>query len=194
MFAFGVGAGIGLSLMMGQNSPEIVIPENHDVFEAYSIPDIEMDTEKGEITIIDDTHLPKVLPLCITDEWLSQWWVEIKVTGGYDPLDGDIDLSTIKCGDVGSIDIDFKHIRHEPCYADYYNVTFDLPCGAGPIELESNQWPVDADPIVCGNPTIPGKKVLLEFMTWWQGCGNRDQKFKLILTHKSDVFRVPSSE
>jgi len=189
VFAFGVGAGLGLSMMMGQQPSEIAIPETYDVLGAQSDCCI-MDTEQGTI----DLHcyrLPDVLPLCITQAWLDQWYVCLAVTGGYEPVDGMISLCQ-KGEAAGQIEIIWDNWDSFPC-GEYWRARFVLPDGVGCIELDSNQWPAGANPLVPAD-TIPGKEVILNWCTLWKGCDQREQMFTLIQTHKSDVFRVPSSE
>jgi len=150
-----------------------------------------VDTEKGKIEIVQEV-LPnwQVLPLCITDDLLDPYWVTIKVTGGYHPYDGwFIDLYQDNWGGkntkefVGRIDLIHNKIDSGCCY-DIYNITFDVcgPC----IELDSNHfpdipagWNLIKD--VCGTETL-NKLVDIQISTHWYGCGERYQRFELILS------------
>jgi hypothetical protein len=189
VFAFGVGAGLGLSVMMGQQPSEIAIPETYDVLGAQSDCCV-MDTEQGTIEY-HCGNLPEVLPLCITQADLDSWYVCLKVVGGYEPVCGSIELYQ-KGAYVATVIIDWWNWDSGPCW-EYWRADFSLPDGVDMIKLDSNQWPAGATPCV-DNPTIPGKEVRLITNTLWKGCDQREQMFTLIQTHKSDVFRVPNSE
>jgi len=146
-----------------------------------------MDTEKGSIEIYD-YYLPDVLPLCITQADLDNYWVTVVVTGGYEPIDGSITLCQ-KGEWKGDIDIIWTYLGHEPCYADYWMATFVLPDGVDSIELDSNQWPDGAIPSYPEYDTIPGKKVCLMWETLWQGCIEEKQRFELIQIHYNDCIK-----
>lgn len=150
-----------------------------------------MDTEKGSI-VIYDYYLPDVLPLCITQEVLSNYYVVVAVTGGYEPIDGSITL--YQKGELkGVIDVDWTYRGHEPCYTDYWVATFVLPDGVDSIELESNQWPDGAKPLFPEYCTIPGKKVCLDIDTLWQGCTLEEkQRFELIQIHQLVLNKSPT--
>ena len=190
MFALGVGAGIGLSLMMGHNTAEITVPENNDVLGAQS-GCCSMDTEKGSI----DFHcgiLPDVLPLCIDQAYLDTIKLCFKVVGGYEPIDGYIDLYQ-KREYKGRILVTWDNWASGYCW-EYWRPIFSLEEGVCKIKLDSNQWPCGADPVIGDPCTIPGKEVCVKWWSLWQGCTDEEQQFTLIQTQKSDVFRAPNSE
>lgn len=139
------------------------------------------DTEKGTIEIVD-YYVDDVLPLCLTQDVLDNYWLTVKVKGKYVPEDGTITL--IQKGEyMGTIDIDWIYRGHEECYYDYWTAKFTLT--DGPIELASNQWPDGAKPLEdC--VTIPGKEVIASWCTLWKGCEDRNQKFRLIQTQIKD--------
>ena len=190
MFAFGVGAGLGLSIMMGQEPLEIVVPESYDVLGAQSGTEV-MNTEQGTIEV-HCSNLPAVLPLCITQDVLDSWFVCVAVTGGYEPLGGIITLSQ-KGIEVADICVSWWNWDSFGCDGEYWRADFTLVGEEECILLDSNQWPAGAVPLE-DNPTIPGKEVTIDWCSLWKGCEDRNQMFTLIQTQKSDVFRVPSSE
>lgn len=152
------------------------------------------DTEKGEITVIEYNQ-PQVLPLCITQNDLDNWYVTVKVTGGYDPIGGSITLKQEKNAlKEQTINVVWEYLGHEECYADYWKAHFVLPEGVNSIELESNQWPDGADPLCPEYATIPDKEVCVSYDTLWEGCHNVCQRFELIQTQKKIVlWTTPTS-
>jgi hypothetical protein len=130
-----------------------------------------LDTVKGTIDFAGD-FLPDVLPLCIDNAYLAEWYVDVLVVGGYNPWDfgSYIDVWQ-KCEYKGTINVVWTYLRKGDCCAsDYWRATFfvdDMIC------LESNQYP-DVEPFRIGIPdgqeTIPGKKVYFSIMTYWTGC------------------------
>ncbi|MFX1314475.1 MAG: hypothetical protein ACFE9T_01305 [Promethearchaeota archaeon] len=145
-----------------------------------------MDTVKGEIKIYD-YNLPEVLPLCLTQEFLDNYYLTVAVTGGYDPIGGTITLYQ-KGEWKGDIDIVWTYLGHEPCYTDYWQANFVLT--DGPIELDSNQWPDGAYPLFPEYCTIPGKEVCVVYESLWQGCIEQKQQFELIQIHQYDCIKI----
>ncbi|MFX1497779.1 MAG: hypothetical protein ACFFBH_09650 [Promethearchaeota archaeon] len=137
-----------------------------------------MDTEKGEIKIVD-YNLPDVLPLCISQDDLLGYSVTVAVTGGYEPVDGSITLCQ-KGEYKGTINVVWTNADPDVLNCvEYWTATFTVD---DKIILESNQWPDGAFPLI-DNPTIPGKEVCLYYETLWVGCSEEQQQFKLIQTH-----------
>jgi hypothetical protein len=143
------------------------------------------DTKKGSIDVVyEDSSIPcEPLPLCITQGYLDNYWVTVKVTGGYEPLNGSGYLTLCqKFEEVGKIDIVWYKDQHVDCvgmcpYADYWTAKFVLHDGE--IELDSNQYPDGASH--CKDyVTIPGKQVCVSYDTLWQGCIEIKQRFELI--------------
>ena len=162
------------------NKPELQEPKIENFVSVAKSGCISMDTEKGSITIDDaNTNLPdwEVLPLCITQAELDNYYVTLRVTGGYEPECGCITF-TQKGVEVGKIDIDWGTPVHEPCYTDIYTATFST---ATDIELESNQWPdYPAGLTFDSNYDIETyKKVEVCLCTKWVGC-----HFWLVLLQK----------
>ncbi|MFX1489107.1 MAG: hypothetical protein ACFFBI_08165 [Promethearchaeota archaeon] len=164
--------------------PEVIEPIIENSVSAANGGCTEMDTEPGTIEIID-ANLPcwDVLPLCITPDMLQDYYVTIRVTGGYEPECGSITF--IQKDEVkGTIGIAWDYLGHEPCYADYWQAHFVL---CDNIELESNQWPVVPDGLeFCSEGNIEeAKKVTVCLCTYWTGC-----HFWIMLIQKK-YFRSP---
>ncbi len=147
-------------------------------------------TEQGYIEIVS-YNIPQVLDLCIDNEYLAQWYVEVFVYGGYQPWGGYIDVWQ-KGEFQGRICIEWTYRGHGPCCAsEYWVATFYTQ---EPICLESNQYP-DVAPWVLNHPadqmTIPGKCVYLDIMTYWTGCVPGDepsQDFTIVPTQSCYVL------
>jgi hypothetical protein len=130
-----------------------------------------LDTEQGWIEV-DRYNIPDELQLCIDDEYLSQWYVDVWVYGGYKPWErgGYIDVYQ-KNELAGRINIAWTWVEKGPCCAyDLWEARFYLD---EPICLESNQYP-DVAPWCIdwpdGQDTIPGKEVYMQIVTYWTGC------------------------
>jgi hypothetical protein len=128
-------------------------------------------TEQGYIDFVGD-NLPDLLPLCIDNDYLAQWYVDIIVYGGYKPWMYGSYIDVWQKGEYkGTIDITWTWTgKGECCAYDYYRATFSV---VEKICLESNQYP-DVDPwtltVDDGYRTIPGKCVNFEIYTYWTGC------------------------
>jgi len=147
-------------------------------------------TEQGKIEIVGD-NLPDLLPLCIDNDYLQQWYVDILVLGGYKPWASYIDVWQ-KGEYKGTINIEWTWMGKGPCCAyDYYQATFTVD---RMICLESNQYP-DVYPwtltVDDGYQTIPGKCVNFEIYTFWTGCvpgEDPSQDFTIIHSHSNQAF------
>jgi hypothetical protein len=149
-------------------------------------------TEQGYIEFAGE-YLPDVLPLCITNEFLADWYVDVLVYGGYKPWEMGSYIDVWQKGDYqGRICVVWTHIADGPCCAyDYYRATFYV---MEDICLESNQYP-DVYPwdinFPDGQDTIPGKCVMFEIMTYWTGCvpgEEPSQDFTIIHSHSQRAF------
>lgn len=151
-----------------------------------------MDTLPGEI-VIDSYNLPEVLPLCLTQEILDNYYLTVNVTGGYEPIGGSITLYQ-KFAKVGEIDVIWTNADPEvtSCLEVW---TATLVLTDGPIILESNQWPAGAEPLFPEYETIPGKRVCVSYESLWQGCNLEEkQRFELIQIHQHVCIKiVPNS-
>jgi hypothetical protein len=142
------------------------------------------DTVPGTLTIIDE-NLPApnaALPLCINNDWLSQYYIVVESIGGYTPECGVILLNQLKQDNQcfeGVIDATFTAMEVQdscPCAVDY-KVTFTTE---NPICLDSNHLPVGFD-----QQRTLGKWVDVSYCTTWKGCHLDSQKFTVILAHKA---------
>ncbi|MFX0009768.1 MAG: hypothetical protein ACFE9R_05590 [Candidatus Hermodarchaeota archaeon] len=142
-----------------------------------------LDTEQGYIKVID-YNFDYPLPLHLSEEELADWYVILEVRGGYDPLDGYIDVYQGKEGFKGRLLMDWDYLGFRPSWYEYWNVTFKPE---GDIFLDSNQFPVVDHDLFFINKEgeIPGKDVGFDVWTLWTGCGEDNQNFEIILVQKS---------
>jgi hypothetical protein len=152
-------------------------------------------TEQGSIDIVHE-NLPDLLPLCIDNEYLMHWYVDILVFGGYKPWDYGSYIDVWQKGEhKGRIEIQWTWMgKGECCAYDYYQATFYL---VEDICLESNQYP-DVYPfdltVPDGYRTIPGKCVNFEFFTYWTGCVPGDDPSQDFTIIQSQSFKHSQSD
>jgi hypothetical protein len=146
------------------------------------------DTEVGYIEIMD-YYYPDVLPLCLTPEEVSTWYVNLYIVGGYELVCGYVDVWQ-KGEPVGTIYMQWYHEDGARCCEDYWYVTFYLD---EPICLDSNQYPEVCDPFNLDAPydTIPDKEVYFDIMTCWTGCEQPSQHFTINPIHSQSVLESP---
>ena len=154
-----------------------------------------LNTVVGSIDFAGD-NLPDVLPLCIDNAYLSEWYVDVIVFGGYNPweIGGYIDVWQ-KCAYKGTIDITWTWMGKGDCCAyDYWRATFST---VDEICLESNQYP-DVAPwnidYPDGQRTIPGKSVYFHIMTYWTGCVPGEQPSQDFTIIHSQLFYLTRSD
>jgi hypothetical protein len=138
------------------------------------------DTEPGYIEVVDAVLPDGPLPLCIDNEWLSQYYVVVNSVGGYSPNWGAIYLNQMK-GDECFEGIVFMHFDEIildgcPCATNYL-ITFFV---CEPICLDSNHLPEGFDQDV-----YLDKWVEVCFAMEWEGCHLDTQTFMVILAHKA---------
>jgi hypothetical protein len=149
-----------------------------------------LDTEQGYIKIID-YYIDDPLPLHLSREDIDDWYVILEVRGGYEPVEGWIDVYQGKEGYQGRILLEWTYLGLEPSWYEYWQINF-VP--EGDIFLDSNQYPeIDHDwfYIDCEGE-IPGKHVEFDVYTRWTGCGEPDQDFEVILV-QTFVSRISNS-
>ncbi|NHJ19738.1 MAG: hypothetical protein EAX91_02255 [Candidatus Lokiarchaeota archaeon] len=146
-----------------------------------------LDTEQGYIKVLD-YNFDYPLPLHLSQEEVSDWFVTLEVRGGYEPLEGYIDICQ-KGEDKGRLWMDWTYLGLRPSWYEYWNVTFKPE---GNIYLDSNQFPaVDHDWFwIDKDGEIPGKDVKFDVYTLWTGCGQEDQNFEIILV-QTFCFQSP---
>ena len=116
------------------------------------------------------------MPLCLTQEELSTWYVDLLVIGGYELVCGYIDV--YQKGDYkGTIYMQWTSEHGEMCCMDYYYVTFY----GDDICLDSNQYPEVYAPFDLCAPfdTIPDKEVNFYLYSCWTGCELPEQNFMI---------------
>jgi hypothetical protein len=191
------------SFVFKHNSSE---SETDDVHIAQSCNITGLDTVPGSITI-DSYYYDDPLPLCVTPEVVSDWFVLVRSEGGYVPTGGDIEfwqkdqLVWNDCWEDGQTmylgygiaveDVTDGIYTTDPCCCvRWYNLTIDTSCNNWAC-LDSNQYPP-----VCGDceitdfeagMEIPDKDVDLHIRMDWEGCTMPDQQFEIIYAHKSCV-------
>ena len=156
-----------------------------------------MDTPPGFICVCDANLPCDELPLCITQEYLDQFSITVCSYGGYEPLSGWVRLFQQKTTGMweGQIDITWTYQGEclcpiTQCICDKYMATFSLH-NDEVIMLDSNHPPAE----ICGDddlcfipewaPESLGKEVYVVLQSDWTGCGEPDQKFRVIPAHKS---------
>lgn len=142
------------------------------------------DTEAGSIEVLD-YYFPEIMPLCLTQEELSTWYVNILVIGGYELVCGYINV--YQKGELkGTIYVDWYSEHGEMCCMDYYYISFY----GGDICLDSNQYPEVYAPFDLCAPfdTIPGKEVTFDLYSCWTGCSEPDQNFAITPTQSFLYF------
>lgn len=153
-----------------------------------------MDVDAGYLIVCDE-NLPSTLPICITNEFLAEFYIDVCSYGGYVPLNGWVRLFQLKTDGAfeGQIDITWTDMGEvvcpiTGCIVTKYQATFTV---AAPIMLESNHPPAS----ICGDsdlcfipewaPDDLGKEVFVVIQSDWTGCDLPDQKFRVIPAHKS---------
>jgi len=144
-----------------------------------------LDTERGTLEIVDTTLPTEPLPLCIGQDYLDLWSVQVQSIGGYEFQEG---LMVIKQKDLPNqyINIVIKREGVADHGAYDYLLGFQLANPDHPIILESNHVPDILGDWFCVIPDKTlDKEVDLCFVTTWTGCFLPDQEFLVILAHKA---------
>jgi hypothetical protein len=164
-----------------------------------------LDTLKGEIKPNTRyTNIPTILPLCINDEVVKDWWVAYLVCGCYEPrlicgsYYGLIEFEQAKVPAKGGVVwMTSVSVTDIPCCWKIVNFTgFDVPGVNTDFELASNYFPNVPPGCVmtpkCAKPDAElGKRVDLDITTYWKGCDDDYQKFRLILAQYKMCFQDP---
>ena len=155
-----------------------------------------MDVDPGYLAVCD-YNLPDTLPICITNEFLAEFYITVCSYGGYTPLNGWVRLFQLKTDGMYEGEIDITWTRMDDavcpltgCIVAVYEASFSVPDGTS-IMLESNHPPAT----ICGDsdlcfipewaPDTLGKEVFVVIQSDWTGCNGPDQKFRVIPAHKS---------
>ncbi|TFF91865.1 hypothetical protein EU545_02675 [Candidatus Thorarchaeota archaeon] len=196
---------VGLSVSDNALSTAVAVPstrsdEKHEV-SGFAPAESEcgcwgpFDTEQGWIDYAE-YNIPDELALCIDDNYLAEWYVDVWVYGGYNPWQTGGYIEVYQKGAlVGMINIAWTWVEKGECCAyDKWHATFYVD---DPFCLESNQYP-DVAPWCIdwpeGQETIPGKEVYMRIVTYWTGCTPGEepsQDFTIICnlmeTHQNDA-------
>jgi hypothetical protein len=132
-------------------------------------------TEQGWINW-DGYFIPSELPLCINNDTLANWYVNVLSYGGYTPFDGYITVNQ-KDEFMGTIFIHWTDMGkgdYTCCTYNWWMATFYVHEN---FCLDSNQYPEG----YCGDGQyIPDKEVYFDYTTKWTGCGHVSQHFTII--------------
>ena len=153
-----------------------------------------MCTEQGSIDFYAE-NLPDCLPLCITNETLAGYYVDVVVYGGYKPWALGSYIDVCQKGDHYTIYIKWTETAGTGgCCATFYEATFyveDNFC------LESSQYPavslpwgIDQTP----GDTIPLKEVWLHIYTQWTGCRPHEMPSQDFTIIHSQSYRALSNK
>jgi hypothetical protein len=192
--------------------------ENNDVHIAQNCEIAGLDTEAGSIEY-EDHYIDDPIPLCLTPEEVEDWWMVVKVIGGYELVSGNLEIwqkgskvynpcytgpGAMYLGwDLATAE-DVTDQYSGPgacCCIRYYNLSLDPYLCNNWGCIESNQYPPECagcdviPPQGCG--TIPGKDVTLKIWTTWQGCDQECQQFEIIYAHKnyiSGISQLPNKK
>jgi hypothetical protein len=134
-------------------------------------------TEPGSIELYEG-YVDDPLPMCLTNDSISDWYAKFLAIGGYDPYDGFIDLYQ-KGMYMGRVYIEWTLLDKEEgdcCSVDRWLAEFYVK---DKICLDSSFFPyvVGHGFGVCEQGLIPGKEVWFEAYTNWTGCPMPDQRF-----------------
>ncbi|MHA2378448.1 MAG: hypothetical protein ACXADS_04165 [Candidatus Thorarchaeota archaeon] len=142
------------------------------------------DTEVGTIEVLS-YYFPATMPLCLTEDELRQWYVNLFITGGYELICGYVDVWQ-KDEVVGQIWLDWTREKGETCTTEFWYITFHTDG----IFLDSNMYPDVCEPFELWAPyeKIPGKEVYFDIMTCWQGCESPEQSFSIIPAHSESIL------
>jgi len=176
----------------------------------------DIDTEEGYIKVCE-AYFDDILPLCVTDDTVSDWYVIYASYGGYFPTGGVAQLIQ-KDGCHGNIDIivddTFDSSIYQPpcgcgvdesscCDVEFYKIIFDVQDDC--IYLDSNHLPsnpevdesacVGCEDFNCWITTDPActlqKEVKLTMWEDWMGCELPDQSFEVMLAYKVVFVNSP---
>jgi len=138
-----------------------------------------LQTVRGTIDS-DGYYVDTPLPLCLTDEEVSDWYVRFTVVGGYTPHDSWVCLSQ-KGQYQGGLSVEWSKDVVD-CFTTVWTATFHA---ATPICLDSSEYPLFNGQLV-QEGTIPGKLVSGCFTMKWTGCKDVvNQGFTILLAQQS---------
>lgn len=151
-----------------------------------------LDVEPGLIKLCDH-KFPEELPICLTNDIVNEWYIDLCVYGGYEFCSGDLNLLQQQTELSGKLNM---HATASPtgcpCGAECVRITFSIE-GDDPIVFASNKVPeMEIDGFCASGPDELGKRVCLDANMIWSGCGDEEQQFMLISAQKVNVPKNPN--
>jgi hypothetical protein len=170
----------------------MVSESNHDILalDAYDIglwsesACWELEPEPGYIEVID-WYFPEVLPLCIFEEDMTDWYFYVHVYGGYTIEETCLWLYQ-KNYDWQEVIVDVE-LRPGVCCTDYYYmITFSLPDDVEKLCFDANNFPEVCDPfdIWWADDADLEKEIYAYFCSLWSGCEEPTQEFTISKAHE----------
>ncbi len=148
----------------------------------------------GTIEIYDSNLPTGDMPLCIDQTWLSNWWVIVRVYGGYEALYDGWKFEITQKGTTWEFIVEeYWHEDGTCCSEDYYWYRLLMPEGVANICFDANNYPEDDLVLpweLKHNPqyTDLGKEIKIEFTTLWAGCDLPEQQFTISSAHSMSVL------
>ncbi|MFW9820627.1 MAG: hypothetical protein ACFFE5_13540 [Candidatus Thorarchaeota archaeon] len=193
----GISLGDGNNIM--ENNPQVIpsgvgfLPVNEKIVK-------KLDTKDEGWLFFDQTGIPTELPLTITQADLDTWSVKVYSYGGYEFVNGHVDLYQKDWEYKGTLNYNV-----ETSYPDTYTMDstdysvfvyeLGISLADGEINLDSNYLPKLYDTgwmrVFDGPcPDDLDKEVIFKEKMVWSGCDDEDQQFRVILAYKS-MLRSP---
>ncbi|MFW9956938.1 MAG: hypothetical protein ACFFCT_02615 [Candidatus Odinarchaeota archaeon] len=151
-----------------------------------------VEPEDGTIEISDYNLPTGDMPLCITQAWLDQWWVKVRVYGGYEALCSSWEFKLEQKGVSWELIVEeYYHEDGACCSEDFYWYRLFMPAGCDKICFDANNYPEVALPWELKHDpqyTDLGKEINIEFKTLWEGCYLPEQQFTISSAHSMSVF------
>ena len=195
--------GVVISASSGNNIMEnnhLVIPSGGGFLPVHEKINRMFDTEDEGWLYFDQSLIPDVFPLTITQTTLDTWDVTVYSYGGYEFISGYVKLW--QKGDiVGRLNYDVETVVYNSLeyisvlgadyFVDVYTLNFTLD--SNPINIDSNHIPSLYDggwKRIAEGPKDLDKEVRFVEDMIWSGCGLPDQQFRVILAYKC-MLRSP---
>ncbi|MFW9976191.1 MAG: hypothetical protein ACFFDQ_13050 [Candidatus Thorarchaeota archaeon] len=153
-----------------------------------------VEPEDGTIEIYDSNLPTGDIPLCIDQTWLSNWWIIVRVYGGYEALYDGWKFEVTQKGTTWEFIVEqYYHEDGTCCSEDYYYYHLLMPEGVANIYFDANNYPEDDlvlpwelkhDP----QYTDLGKEIKIEFTTLSAGFEIPEQQFTISSAHSISVL------
>ena len=195
--SLGVGVGLCLAYYFYNADPNYI---DIDVLVANNCTIEDVDTYTGSIELVSETFPyddGTLLPQCITQDMANEWEWIVNVIGGYTPknmtgLDYGIFFYN-KDGWIQGYNLVWEKIGGDCCTGILWRATVKV-CN-NVVCIPSNHYPdvpegCDVIP-QCSCCNDLNKKVDINILTKWEGCGDWCQQFSLILEHKRYAIKSP---